>query len=154
MSLTLMEKFNFSASFNEAKVGPMEVLAERPTRCAFSKNGWYPLITTFHDDNGLEPSIDLNSLFTLLGHFYKFGEKLFANWKEIGEGWEKDVDKMLGQIELSDQDMGIGKKGDVWLFKKAWPHSINFGELCYSSDPSVDIEITWRFKECEEVPNV
>ena len=104
MSLT-MEKFIFSASFGDMKCGPMEMLAERPQRCAYFKNGWYPLVATFHDDNGLEPSADLNSLFALIGKFFDWGGKLFANWKEMGEGWEKDVDKMLDEFAAQERKL-------------------------------------------------
>jgi hypothetical protein len=57
--------------------------------------------------------------------------------------------------------MGIGRIGDFygdrtfvgwdtleeWTLKNAWPTSINFGELDYSSSDTCEIGITWRYSD-------
>lgn len=51
--------------------------------------------------------------------------------------------------KLNGEDMAAG---EIWLgnrvesnynyhFIGVWPHSVNFGELCYSSNPYIDLEI-------------
>lgn len=61
---------------------------------------------------------------------------------------EHEITQMLGKGTLTLYS-GIGDLLEKWTFDKMWPHSVNFGDLCYSSDPTVDLEITWRFKECQ-----
>ena len=45
---------------------------------------------------------------------------------------------------LSSLD-GFGNPLERWEFQGAWPMSINFGELDYSSSGVVDMEIQWRY---------
>ena len=91
------------------------------------------LITTF-------PNFDGNNkkdyeLMMVFAEFYQFGADYFENGKLSGDDVAAKLRNHLGQIWL-----------DQWHFESVWPHSVNFGELCYSSDPTINLEITWKFK--------
>jgi len=103
-------------------------------------------------------------LFEILGGFYKFGSDLFT---EEGKMLE-EIAQYMGSATLDFQvtvapkcpncnhSLGLffGSSGPLetierWSFSGVWPHSVNFGELCYSSSEEIDLEITWRYKTCE-----
>ncbi len=148
-----MYKYIFEATFPDAHIDPYELKAEKPTKSPYYKSGYYPLVTTFHSEGSpFEPQIV--QLMDLLAKFFQYGSDLFTKFKEMAGGMDEDVAKMLGEIRLTaveqDPNEVFQRRTDkgVWVFKQCWPHSVNFGDLCYSSDPSMDIEVTWRFKEC------
>lgn len=143
------EEFIFDATFpDNMRIDPYKIWMLPPKKDVTYLNGWAPLLTVFHSDgisDDFEPH--MTQLFTLLAKFYDFGGKLFEDLKSAWPGeMEEKVSKMLGEIRLTNT-----KDGTIWLFKQVWPHSVNFGDLCYSSDPSVDVEVTWRFKECQQL---
>ena len=125
--------------------------------------GWKPIVVSFHDDgsgyldeNGKydmtkQPALDpaLTQLFAILADMYQFGAEMFKSLDGSSPPHEKlaEFESRLGTVILTMYD-GTGKELQEWTMEKAWPHSVNFGELCYSSDPSVDVEVTWRFKKC------
>lgn len=105
------------------------------------------LVTTFHIENGLEDhsSDFLKPIYGLMADFYDFGAKYFEKGKVNGDDVAAKLRNQLGEIYLGNPEKftyGLHYTG-------VWPHSINFGELCFSSDPSFDLEITWKYKKCE-----
>lgn len=97
------------------------------------------LITTFHAVNEEYNKKIIEPLIALLAQFYQFGADYFKNGELSGDDVAKKLEKELGEIWLENR----------YHFTGVWPHSANFGELCYSSDPTVDLEITWRYKKCQ-----
>jgi len=96
------------------------------------------LITTFPSINEWDDN-KTQSLFGIFVDFFKFGADYFEKGKVNGEDVAAKIKHQLGEIWLDDR----------WHFSGVWPHSVNFGEMCYSSDPTVDLEVTWRFQKFE-----
>lgn len=46
---------------------------------------------------------------------------------------------------------GCGNALETWTLNDAWPQSINFGDLDYSSSDTVDIELTLRYSQVKFV---
>lgn len=84
-------------------------------------------------------------LFQILADFFYFGADVFKAWKSVDEMEEK-VRKMLGTGKLTMYN-NVGEAMKEWQFKGMWPHSVNFGELCYSTDSTVELDVTWRYQE-------
>lgn len=78
---------------------------------------------------------DLTPLLNLIAAFYDFGAAYFKEGKLSGQDVAEKMKGQLGELETKNV-----------IYKECWPHSVNFGELCYSSDPTVDLEITWRYR--------
>lgn len=125
-SLNLVEKENRDGSFT------------------IEKQAWSPLVTSIFDE-GVEPSPIFADIYKLLGKFYDFGAYLFK------------TDNPSEELEKIKDSLGTGKvvvyslKGvplEEWTFTGMWPHSVNFGDLCYSSSSEIEIQITWRYKGC------
>jgi len=123
----------------------------RPKKNEEYKTGWEPLTFTVRCEGPAEN--DLGTPFLhLLAQFYKFGWETFRDWHQNGiENMEHEISQMLGTGTLTLYS-GLGEVMESWTYKYMWPHSVNFGDLCYSSDPTIDLEITWRFKECLHTP--
>lgn len=85
-------------------------------------------------------------LFELIADFYRFGGELFSDPAAELE----HIEGKLGEIDLTLYD-GCGGRLETWKLSGCWPHSVNFGELCYSSSDEIDIEVTWGYKEIEYV---
>jgi len=103
------------------------------------------LVTTFHD-SGIEiENSPLRPIYNMLAEFYDFGAKYFREGNLSGEDVAAKLTHQLGEIYLGNPQ----KSTYNYHFSGVWPHSVNFGELCYSSDPSFDLEITWKYKKCD-----
>ena len=83
---------------------------------------------------------DLTPLLNLLYTFYAFGADYFKEGKLSGQDVAEKMKDQLGELEVKNV-----------IYKEVWPHSVNFGELCYSSDPTVNLEITWRFRSFQDL---
>ena len=109
------------------------------------------LITTFTFDglkvyeDGETISPQERELLSIFAEFYDFGAKYFENGKLNGEDVAAKLRHQLGEIWLGNR----AKSKYNYHFTGVWPHSVNFGELCYSSDPTVNLEVTWKYKTCE-----
>jgi hypothetical protein len=82
-------------------------------------------------------------VFEVIGSFYNFGGDVFQEMssKPINEVLA-EIAPQLGTGELICQsDSGEER----WKITGLFPHSINFGELCYSTSDEVEVEITWRY---------
>lgn len=101
------------------------------------------LITTFPAINECEERSQ--SLMNIFAEFYQFGADYFEKGKVSGDDVAAKLRMQLGEIWLGNR----AKSHFGWHFIGVWPHSINFGELCFSSDPTVDIEVTWKYKKIE-----
>lgn len=146
-------RWTFEADFPGGRLVPHFCkISERPTlqivekensdgSYRIEKHAWAPLVTTFFD---AQPD-DLKDLYSLLAKFYDFGALLFKE-DDPSEKLEQIKDSLgVGKIIMYD---GCGNPLEEWEMRGLWPHSVNFGDLCYSSSSEIDIEITWRFKEC------
>lgn len=99
-------------------------------QCELISESSSELITKFFDANKEE------HLLNMLAEFYAFGANYFRNENLSGEDVAAKLRLQLGEIWLNNKH-----------YTGVWPHSVNFGELCYSSDDTVDLEITWKFKD-------
>jgi hypothetical protein len=142
----------FSAEFPGANLSQRVVkIQERPVlhivekensdgSFRIEKQSWKPFVTTFYDVGDDE----MKDLYMLLASFYEFGAGLFKT-EDPSEELEKIKHTLgSGKVIMCDGDTPI----EEWTFNGLWPHSVNFGDLCYSSSPEVELEVTWRFKEC------
>jgi hypothetical protein len=121
-SLHIVEKENIDGSFR------------------IEKQAWAPFTTTFYTVDG-----DLQNLFQVLASFYDFGADLFKNADP-----SEELDKIASKLGIGTLKM-FGPTGDLldeWSLSGLWPHSVNFGDLCYSSSADIEVEVTWRFKKC------
>lgn len=168
-------KFQFSATFPSTVISPVFVKVK-----AFpmlENEHWTPLITTFMYDSAHETPEDkqLNEqLFAVLAQFYQTGANIFERTDFTPDQLGAAVGPMLGEGSLKllmpsppscpncdhplPYTIGLGgsrtwKPIDEWKLIGLWPHSINFGELCYSSSTEVEIEVTWRYKVAEHIPH-
>jgi hypothetical protein len=141
-------RYYFELASPVANIEPTAVvIKEKPKKNETYQTGWEPLIFTvsYNGETNMEYGMPF---LNLLAQFYKFGWETFSEWSRGGvENMEHEISQMLGTGKLTMYS-GIGEVMESWTYKQMWPHSVNFGELCYSSDPTVDLEITWRFKEC------
>jgi hypothetical protein len=149
ISFKRRHRYYFELASAIGNIEPTQVVVkEKPKRSEVYQSGWEPVTFTISYDGLSNPDHGMPFL-NLLAQFYKFGWETFQQWSEGGvENMESEISQMLGQGVLTLYS-GIGEVMEKWTFDKMWPHSVNFGDLCYSSDPTVDLEITWRFKECQ-----
>ena len=101
------------------------------------KEGWGKLnsqeiVTTFTFD-GPKISPEEKELLSIFAEFYDLnGVYVAAKLRhQLGEIW-------LGNHEKSTYS---------YHYTGVWPHSVNFGELCSSSNPTLHLEVTWKYKE-------
>ena len=101
------------------------------------------LITSFHVADGNDEIT--KPIMNLLADFYQFGADYFEHGKLSGDDVAAKLRHQLGEIWLGNPQ----KSTYSYHYTGVWPHSVNFGELCFSSNPSFDLEITWKYKKCE-----
>lgn len=131
-----MSLYNINIQFpNHYFVGQITLTSES------FENG---LVTTFSSVNewGDEKT---KSLFGIFAEFYQFGADYFEKGKLSGDDVAAKLRMHLGEIWLGNR----AKSNFNYHFMGVWPHSVNFGELCYSSDPTIDLEVTWKYKTIE-----
>lgn len=143
-------KYYFTIRFQDDVFSSGLIQATPPTPNSEAISGWNPLITVLKDtgeENNLSPEI-LN-FYRICAKFYDYGADIFKD-SSPHERFS-DIQQMLGTGTLTTMD-GLS----IWNFEGLWPHSINFGDLCYSSDTTIEIEVTWRFQKCThtEVTNL
>lgn len=100
---------------------------------AIEKKGDACFINTLFVDN-----INLDGLWKIMAKFFGIGSEIFSGKNPI-DNLYKIKDK-LGTVVIK-------RNKEIWTLTNAWPHSVNFGELCYNSDDSINLEITWGCKE-------
>ena len=147
-------RYYFELTSPVGNIPPTLVALEaRPKQSDQYRAGWEPLVFKVHCEG--PPENDLGTPFlNLLAQFYKFGWETFAEWHRNGiENMEHEISQMLGDGKLTLYS-GIGEVMESWTYKQMWPHSVNFGDLCYSSDPTVDLEITWRWHHFRRQPSL
>lgn len=103
------------------------------------------LITTFTYDGSKEICHENKELLAIFAEFFDFGAKYFEKGELNGEDVAAKLRLQLGELYLGNR----AKSNYSYHFTGVWPHSINFGDLCYSSDPTVHLEVTWKYKTCE-----
>lgn len=146
-------KYELEAAFPFAALPPTEVIVlDRPSRDPQYRSGWAAVVTVFRTDGSPEAGERVRPLFEVLARMYDFGSRTFGRWRDGGiENMERDFAPLLGTVTLTrlDYRQREWRKAESWAMAHAWPHSVNFGDLCYSSDPTVDLEVTWRFGAME-----
>lgn len=147
-------RFLFSAEFSGRKVLQDHFckVSKRPTlelvekenadgSYIIEKQNWAPFTTNFYDVENSEVA----DFYKAIGEFYEFGADLFKE-ENLAEQLEKIKDKLwTGKMVMCD---GCGIPLEEWNFSGMWPQAINFAELSHCSSETIDLEITWRFKEC------
>ncbi len=103
------------------------------------------LITSFHVTDGNDEIT--KPIMNLLADFYQFGADYFEHGKLNGDDVAAKLRHQLGEIYLGNPE----KSTYNYHYTGVWPHSVNFGELCFSSDPSFDLEITWKYKKLQHI---
>jgi hypothetical protein len=86
----------------------------------------------------------IKPIMSLLAEFYQFGADYFEKGKVNGEDVAAKLRYQLGEIYLENPESQT-----TWHFIGVWPHAVNFGELCFSSDPSFNLVITWKHKDLQ-----
>jgi hypothetical protein len=101
------------------------------------KSYWETITVTFID--AIDPSSGDSNVYLLnwLASIYDFTDPL-CRWQSSRR---KDY---VGQLGLYLLD-GCGNPLELWTIGDAWPTSIKFGELDYTSSDTVDIELTLRY---------
>lgn len=85
-----------------------------------------------------------SQLFELLTNFYSFGSNLFKDPQTHLD----QIKQNLGTIYINVFDQNNQEELiETWTLVGVWPHAVNFGELCYSSDDKIELEITWGFND-------
>ena len=138
-----MDKFYFSVDFpDNKKIEKIYLEGTFPIPDVSYKNGWTPFTTKFHYYADKEKyKFHDEFVMPLLSNLYSYGAEFF---KDPMGNWESMKGK-LGKALLEINEFDFYEIDGVWL------HSINFGDLCYSSDPEFDIEVTWRFLNCRHI---
>lgn len=81
------------------------------------------------------------NLYKILSDFFSFGSLLFSDPKT----YLAQIKDQLGTIVIETYDEQ--KLTETWNLIGVWPHAINFGEMCYSSDDKMEVNITWGFND-------
>ena len=114
------------------------------------KTRWLPLtVKYFWPEETPDESTDL---FQALADIYGFGAVHLKESKSPDELMSK-IATHLGSGVLSRYHKQSGTMIEEWRLKGLWPHSVNFGEMCYSTRADIEIEIVWRFTDAEYVTN-
>ena len=136
-------RYTFQGDFGSCKVKPDFVLVlSEPNLQDMT------LVTKFVEPTG---NVDTYKwLYRLLADFYDFGAHVFRRFETDSiPNLLYEIKTRLGNCVLHKYD-GVGEITKTWTLLGVWPHSVNFGDLCYSSDPTLELEVTWRFQECHE----
>lgn len=140
-------KYYFTGTFGEKVWSSGLVKAVPPTENPDAISGWNPLIFTVVSEGEIDEN--LTTLYGILAGFYDYGSKIFSDdnpQERFGE-----IQPLLGTATLTSAD-GLR----IWNMEGLWFHSVNFGDLCYSSSSELEIEVTCRFQKCTftEVTNL
>jgi len=109
------------------------------------KGRWQPLTVTYYDvaDSKLGP------LYDWILSVYDFN-KAVGEAGSSGSGDLPQSEKRgwagTGTLEMLD---GCGTVMERWTFQDAWPQSVNFGDLDYSSSDECTIDVTFRFSKAK-----
>jgi len=140
-------RWTLEVQFGEVKTKPYFVKVQsRPLQPSTAEDP-KRIVTTYFD---VIPATH-EDFFKCIAAVYLAGGEAFANAKGTTTEFLENVKGTLGTGEMILYD-GCGFACEKWQFKGLWPESINFGDLCYSSDPHSDIDVTWRYLECEYTP--
>ena len=114
------------------------------------KASWETITVTYYDVVDQE----LQGLYAWLGAVYNF---LTPNGI-LGNSADKSLNLTMGSklrdyrgiatLRLYD---GCGETVETWKLRDAWPQSVNFGDLDYSSSEEVTIEMTLRYSDVSYV---
>lgn len=106
------------------------------------KGVWKPLLVKYfwpeEEPNGGQ------DLFKVLAEYYQLGATAFKEAKTPEELMTEVADK-LGTGTLLSYHKQTGRLVEKWTLGGLWPHTVDFGELCYSSRADVEINVAWRF---------
>jgi len=107
------------------------------------KGTWETITVTYYDiGNAAGSGFDV--LYSWLSTVYNFTDPIGlhqSSKRGTGSGYGATCN-----LTLYD---GCGVSMEEWKLKNAWPQSINFGELDYSSSDDVNIELTIRYSDVQ-----
>lgn len=133
------------ASRPQLEIGEVELHFLNAIQWIPGKGKWNPLTVTYYDvaDDKLKP------LYDWIASIYDFN-KAAGEGNSSGSGNLPQTEKAgwagTGTLEMLD---GCGNVIEKWTFYEAWPQSINFGDLDYSSPDECNIEVTFRFNKAK-----
>lgn len=107
------------------------------------KGTWETITVTYYDIGNAGGS-GFDTLYSWLSTVYNFTDPvgLHQSSRRGGNGGYGAV----CNLQLYD---GCGAIMEIWNLQNAWPQSINFGELDYSSSDEVNVELTIRYSDVE-----
>lgn len=108
------------------------------------KTRWRPLRVEYFWPEEI-PS-EFPDICPILVNCYEIGAEVFKTAKDPDD-LMKSVACKLGEGVLQRWHKQSGTMIEEWTLKGLWPHTVDFGELCYSSRADVEINIVWRFLE-------
>ena len=108
------------------------------------KTRWLPLRVEYFWPEEI-PS-EFPDICPIMVECYKIGVDAFTEARTPDELMAA-VGPRLGKGTLQRYHKQSGTMIEEWHLKGLWPHTIDFGELCYSSRADVEINIVWRFFE-------
>lgn len=115
------------------------------------KGSWQAITVTYYDvaivTNGLAP------LWGWIDTIYQIMDRDGPTGKAVIDRQQASIPGQYqgwGQITMYD---GCGTWVEYWDLTDAWPQTINWGELDYSSNDEANIEINLRYSNCQFVPN-
>ena len=121
-------------------------LKDRPSLKAEEKGKWEAIAIT-HVDCGENTMVPLYEYFHKCWSYIEQGKEELPDELKITINLELLVpERCPSCLSIIHSDM---KPIEGWILKKAFPTSINFGDLDYSSSSQIDIEITWKYEETE-----
>lgn len=128
-----MIECNFECLFQDLKFDFDVTIDRMPEK--IDNDHWCPIRVDYKFDSGKEAE----TLFLILCKYYALGSEFFDL---MISSKPKDV------FEQFSNKFGTGrikKDNDSWELIGLWPHIVDFGELCYSSSPEIEIGIVWRY---------
>lgn len=108
-----------------------------PGKFISGKSAWEEVTLTYFDIN----TEDSTELFGYLAQVYDYSDALEISKTTL------TVPSVLKSDFVLELFNGYGVSTERWILKDAWPTSINFGELDYSSSEVATIELKLRYSE-------
>lgn len=114
------------------------------------KTRWLPLRVEYFWTE--ETPDKFSDICPILSKCYELGSEAFKTAK-TPEELMKSVAGQLGKGILQRYHKQSGTMIEQWVLKGLWPHTVDFGELCYSTRADMEINVVWRFFEAEYTKN-
>lgn len=103
------------------------------------KASWETITVTFYDLAGPSVKQGIVPLYRWILGMYNFQDEITDQLNMADT-----IAKYAGEATLVMYS-GCGEELESWVLKDAWPQSVNFGDLDYSSSEEATIEVTLRY---------